>query len=212
MRMRKKPNLLPRMEKCTHVNVTSPEGFRGIWLDVFGGDELYLELGCGKGRFTAELAQTIPSKLLVAVERVPEAMVVAMERVCEANLENVRFTGADVKMLPEMFAPGEASRIYINFCDPWPSRRNEKKRLTSPGFLDLYRAVLKDGGEIHFKTDNQELFTYSLRQFEDCGFSVSEATRDLHADGIKGILTNYEEKFLAEGKPICRLVAVKEAL
>ncbi len=200
------------MDNCTHVNVTSPEVFRGIWLDAFGGDELYLELGCGKGRFTAELAKTIPSKLLVAVERVPEAMVVAMERVCEAELENVRFSGADVKMLSEMFAPGEASRIYINFCDPWPSRRNEKKRLTSPGFLALYRTVLKDGGEIHFKTDNQELFTYSLHQFESCGFSVSMATRDLHLGGIKGILTNYEEKFIAEGKPICRLVAVKEAL
>lgn len=208
VRMRKKPNLIPRMEKCAEVLIKNPADLRGKWLaDVPGYHKLYVELGCGKGRFTAQTGAVETDALIVAVERCADAMIIGMERVCGEELRNVRFTVQDVSHLEEYFAPNEVDRIYINFCDPWPNKKHAKRRLTSPSFLKMYRAVLKDGGEIHFKTDNRNLFDYSLEQFEANGFNVSQVTNNLHGDGINGIMTDYEEKFHAMGIPINRCVA-----
>ena len=119
MRMRKKPNLVPRMERCAATLITEPEALRGHWLEHFPGHQaLHLELGCGKGRFTADTAAQNPDVFLAAIEKVPDAMVVGMERVTERGLENVRFLDRDAANLLDMFAPGEVSRIYINFPDP----------------------------------------------------------------------------------------------
>ena len=153
MRMRKKPNLIPRMERCAHVQIKDPEELFGQWKSTFPGYEaLHLELGCGKGRFTADTAEQNPNILLVAIERVPDAMVVGMERVCQRNLQNVRFLDRDVASIPSIFQAQEVDRIYINFCDPWPKKRDAKRRLTSSGFLKLYQDILSVDGEIHFKT------------------------------------------------------------
>ena len=210
MRMRKKPNLIPRMERCGAYQIKDPAAWRGKWRSLLGGERaLYLELGCGKGRFTCETAAAAPEALFVAVERVPDAMVIAMERAKAMGLENVRFLDADVADLRDYFAPDEVERIYINFCDPWPTNRHAKRRLTHPNFLELYRRVLRDGGEIHFKTDNRGLFEWSLFQFPHAGYELREVTRDLHAQGIQGIMTDYEEKFHSMGTPINRCVAVK---
>ena len=210
MRMRKKPNLLPRMEKASRVLEREPATKKGRWLASSPGcTRLYLELGCGKGGFTCAAAAAEKDALLVAVERVPDAMVVAMERACEMELTNVRFLDADASRLEELFAPAEAERIYINFCDPWPKKKQFKRRLTAPAFLDLYRNILKPGGEIWFKTDNRDLFDWSEEQFSEKGWELREVTRDLHGNGPVGIMTDYEKKFYGEGKPICRLVARK---
>ena len=210
MRMRKKPNLIPRMEKASAVLEREPEKLRGRWLEVYPGhSRLYLELGCGKGGFTAASAQAEPEALFAAVERVPDAMVVAMERAFDLGLTNVRFLDVDAVRLPELFAQGEADRIYINFCDPWPKKKQHKRRLTAPAFLALYKQVLKPGGEIWFKTDNRDLFDWSEEQFLAGGWALGEVTRDLHGEGPVGIMTDYEKKFYGEGKPICRLVAKK---
>ena len=210
MRMRKKPNLLPRMERASAVLVTDPEALPGHWLDSFSGRRvLQIELGCGKGRFTAGTALENPDVLLVAVERVPDAMVVAMERCVERGVENVRFIDRDAGSLPVIFAPGEAERVYINFCDPWPKSRDAKHRLTAPNFLRMYATVLRPGGEIHFKTDNLPLFDWSREQFVDEGWTLSEVTNDLHAGGAVGVMTDYEAKFHAQGIPINRLVATR---
>jgi len=212
MRMRKKPNLLPRMEKTAAVLITDPESYMGAWREKLPGfAALHLELGCGKGRFTADTAAANPETLLLAVERVPDAMVIGMERVCDRGLQNVRFMDRDVSLLPELFAKGEVDRVYINFCDPWPKSRYAKNRLTAPGFLRLYADVLPVGGEIHFKTDNRPLFDWSLEQFTAEGWAVSELTNDLHENGICGVMTDYEAKFHAEGVPINRLVATRTA-
>jgi len=207
MRMRKKPNLVPRMGRCESVLITEPEALRGHWLEGTGYSKLYLEIGCGKGTFTVKTAATVPDTLYVAVERVPDAMVVAMERACEEGLDNVRFIDVDAKSLCDLFAPGEADRIYINFCDPWPSRRHEKRRLTAPGFLYLYEQVLKPSGEIHFKTDNDPLFEFSLQSFDYRAWETSEVTRNLHENGPTGIMTDYEAKFYSQGVSINRCVA-----
>ena len=213
MRMRKKPNLIPRMEACGALIVAGPKERRGHWRELLPGcREVRLELGCGKGRFTVGVAQAEPDVLFVAVERVPDAMVIAAERARDLGLSNVYFIDADAADLEDYFAPGEIGRIYINFCDPWPGARYAKRRLTHPGFLMKDRKVLAKGGQIHFKTDNHDLFEWSLFQFPKAGFRLSEVTRDLHANGPVGVMTDYEEKFYNEGKPINRCVGTMEPL
>ncbi len=212
MRMRKKPNLIPRMERCAAVQLKEPETLRSRWREEFPGyADLRLELGCGKGRFTCGEALREPGALLLALEKVPDAMVVAMERIVEQGVPNVRFLERDAACLPELFAPGELSRLYINFCDPWPKSRDAKLRLTAPGFLRLYADALPVGGQIWFKTDNAPLFDWSIARFREEGWALSEVTHDLHAGGPVGIMTDYEAKFYDQGVKINRLVATRAA-
>ena len=139
MRMRKKPNLIPRMEKCAQVQIKDPKQLKGTWRKSFPEyDTLWLELGCGKGRFTAGTAEQNPRTMLLAVEKVADAMVIGMERVCDAGIENIRFIEMDALELGEVFENAEIERIFINFCDPWPKSRDAKHRLTAPGFLRSY--------------------------------------------------------------------------
>ena len=210
MRMRKRHNLAPRMERCAELMIAQPEALCGRWREQFPGyKELRLELGCGKGRFTADTARAEPEALFVALERVPDAMIIAMERVKVLGLENVRFIDGDAKDILTVFAPGEVDRIYINFCDPWPKSRDAKLRLTAPGFLRRYADALGDGGQIHFKTDNTPLFDWSIRQLEAEGWGLSALTHDLHEKGAVGFMTDYEAKFYAQGMKINRLEAEK---
>lgn len=198
------------MERCAAVCETDPELLRGRWLEAVPGYfALHLELGCGKGRFTADMAEANPNVLFAAVERVPDAMVVGMERVFDRGLKNVRFLDRDAAALLEMFAPGEVSRIYINFPDPWRKARQFKRRLTAPSFLKIYAELLPRGGDVCFKTDNVPLFEWSLEQFAENGWQLSEVTRDLHGQGPVGVMTDYEAKFHEQGVHINRLVAIR---
>lgn len=204
--MRKKPNLIPRLERCAHVLENSPEELRGSWLDAYPAmREVHVELGCGKGRFTRDMAELNPNVLFAAIEKVPDALVVAMERVCESGLGNVRFLAKDAANLGDYFAPGEVSRIYINFPDPWPKKKQFKRRLTAPSFQKLCYDALKPGGEIWFKTDNAPLYEWSLEQYGLCGWDVREVSRDWQDT----VMTDYEAKFREQGVKINRLVAVK---
>ncbi len=205
MRMRKRNNLEPRMEAASAVWIRDAERLRGSWRSLLPEAEaLHLEIGCGKGKFTVEMAELHPEVLLIAVERVREAMVLAMEKAVAMGLKNVFFLSVDAAELEQLFAPGEVDRIYLNFCDPWPRSKNAKRRLTCHTFLEEYRAVLRPDGEIHFKTDNEKLFAWSLEEFAQYGYPVRSVTDDLHKDGIVGVMTGYEEKFHALGTPIHR--------
>ena len=210
MRMRKRRNLGPRMERCSELLISEPETRKGTWRSLYPDcEKLLLELGCGKGRFTAETARLEPENLLIAVERVPAAMILAMERVKAAGLENVRFIDADAKLLEEMFSAGEVDRIYINFCDPWPKKKQARRRLVHRDFLAVYSVLLKDGGAVIFKTDNAPLFDFALEEAAASHFLISGVSRDLAASGIPNITTEYEEKFMALGTPIHRAVFTK---
>ncbi len=213
MRMRRKKNLGPRMEACAAWQIKDPKALRGNWRSLMPeAKELRLELGCGKGRFTCQTAAANPDILFVAVERVPDAMVMAMEKARDLGLTNVFYVDADAALLPEFFAPEEVDLIYINFCDPWPPKRHAKRRLTHRNFLKLYRQVLAEKGQIHFKTDNAPLFEFSVLEFPAAGYDLEEVTRDLHANGIQGIMTDYEEKFHNLGTKINRCVGIKGEL
>lgn len=209
MRMRKMRNLEPRMERCSAYRISNPATLKGNWRSLMPNcTALWVEVGCGKGKFTAETAQANPDVLLIAVERCKEAVVVAMEKAQSMGLTNVFYIDMDVAMIEDFFAPGEIDRLFINFPDPWPRKKNGKRRLTHRGFLDKYCRVVRQGGEIHFKTDNAPLFEFSLEEFAACGLETKNVTRNLHENGIVGIMTGYEEKFHALGTPInrCELV------
>ena len=211
--MRRKKNLGPWIESGAAWQIKDPKALRGNWRSLMpGAKELRLELGCGKGRFTCQTAAANPDILFVAVERVPDAMVMAMEKARDMGLTNVFYVDADAALLPEFFAPEEVDLIYINFCDPWPPKRHAKRRLTHRNFLKLYREVLKEKGQIHFKTDNAPLFEFSVLEFPEAGYDLEEVTRDLHANGVCGIMTDYEEKFHNLGTKINRCVGVKGEL
>ncbi|MCI6729365.1 MAG: tRNA (guanosine(46)-N7)-methyltransferase TrmB [Clostridiales bacterium] len=205
MRMRKKPNLVPRMERCSGWWIREPETMKGKWRELAPQcTRIWVEVGCGKGRFTVETAAANPDMLLIAMERVPDAMVVAMEKAREMDLKNVFFVDIDVARIEECFAPGELDGMYINFCDPWPRKKNAKRRLTHRGFLEKYSRVLREGGKIHFKTDNEPLFGFSLEEFQALSFPTEQVTWNLHEHGPVGIMTDYEEKFYQLGTPIHR--------
>jgi len=207
--MRKMKNLEPRMERCAPVHIQQPQSLLGKWKELKpDARQLWVEVGCGKGKFTAETAQANPDVLLIAVERCREAMVVAMEKAMAMGLTNVFYIDMDVAEIEGIFAGQEIDRLFINFPDPWPRKKNAKRRLTHRSFLDKYCRVVKTGGEVHFKTDNAPLFEYSLEEFAACCLQVNNMTRNLHENGIVGIMTGYEEKFHALGTPINRCEVV----
>ena len=205
MRMRKMKNLAPRTEACADYRIVDAAARQGAWRQLKpDATALWVEVGCGKGKFTAETAEANPDVLVIAIERCREAMVVAMEKAKNMGLTNVFFVDMDVVLMENCFAPGEIDRLFINFPDPWPRSKNAKRRLTFRTFLRMYSRVIREGGEIHFKTDNAPLFEFTLEELELVGLPAKNVTRDLHANGIVGIMTGYEEKFHALGTPINR--------
>ena len=187
--------------------IQEPEQHRGTWNQVFGGSHpLEIEVGMGKGRFIMEKASANPDINYIGIERYSSVLLRGLQKRSEMDLENIYFMCIDAKDMAEIFAPGEVDRIYINFCDPWPSKRHAKRRLTHGNFLKLYRQVLKMGGQIHFKTDNQPLFEFSVGELPQFGFELSEVTRNLHENGPVGVMTDYEAKFHELGQPINRCV------
>ena len=211
MRMRKKKNLIPRMERCAACHVQDGFSMRGHWRERLmpGARELRVELGCGKGRFTVETARQNPEVLFIAIEKVPDALVVAMERAVEAELRNVFFVVGDAALVPDYFAQDEVDLVYINFCDPWPPNGQAKRRLTHRGFLETYGKALRPGGQVHFKTDNAPLFAFSLHEFPAAGYALSEVSHNLHENGPQGVMTHYEAKFYSQGIPIHRCVGTR---
>ena len=209
MRMRRMKNLESRMEKCAELRIANPAALKGNWRSLKeDATALWVEVGCGKGKFTAETAEANPDVLLIAVERCREAMVVAMEKARDMGLTNVFYIDMDVEKIEEIFAGEEIDRLFVNFPDPWPRKKNAKRRLTYRTFLDKYCRVIKEGGEIHYKTDNAPLFEFSVEEFAACGLEVKNLTRNLHENGIVGIMTGYEEKFHSLGTPINRCEVV----
>ena len=205
MRPRKKHNLAPRLAACEAITILEPESEKGRIRERFADPSrpLHVELGCGKGLFIRTLAARHPECNFIAVEREPNVMVTALEQAMPAQLSNLLFILGDADRLPNIFEPGELSRIYINFCDPWHKRRQYKKRLTWRGRLEMYKTLLEPDGEIWFKTDNYMLYHFSTFEFDACMdryFSTDDLHHSEYAAG--NIMTEYETYFSNLGQPI----------
>ena len=183
---------------------------RGRWPEVFGNDHpIHIEVGMGKGRFIMELAQRNPQINYVGIERYSSVLLRGLQKRSELVLSNIYFLCEDARELAEIFVPGEVEKIYLNFSDPWPKDRHAKRRLTSLQFLKRYNKILAPGGQIEFKTDNRDLFQFSLEQVEPAGWKLISSTWDLHHDETMNsgnVMTEYEQKFSAQGNPICKMV------
>ncbi len=198
------------------VSVSEEAAINKNWTDIFGNDRpVRLEIGVGKGQFIIEMARKYPEANFVGIDLFTDVLVRAVRKWTrdENAPDNLRLVLWDAAMIEQLFEPGSVECIYLNFPDPWPKPRHEKRRLTSPSFLRSFATVLKPGGQLEFKTDNQDLFTYSLEQFEiDPQFVVDEVTRDLHVHARlskDNVRTEYEEKFSEQGMPICKLIALR---
>ncbi len=193
--------------------VQTPEEYQGKWSDFFkNNNPIHIEIGMGKGKFIHELAEQNPSINYIGIELFSSVLYRAIEKRQEMDLPNLYFIRMDAKHLCDVFEKNEISRIYLNFSDPWPKARHAKRRLTSPVFLALYHQVLKEDGVVCFKTDNRDLFDYSVETIaETKPWQLKDVTYDLHnseyAEG--NIMTEYEEKFSSKGMPIHRLVAFR---
>lgn len=211
MRLRHIRGAEERIAESPYV-VQNPQEEKGCWSERFGNSNpIEIEVGMGKGKFIMELAQKNPDKNYIGIERYSSVLLRGLEKREQLELTNIWFLCIDAKEMTEIFAPGEVSRIYLNFSDPWPKDRHAKRRLTSPEFMKVYDQILAKDGAVEFKTDNRGLFDYSLEAIPEAGWSIRQHTFDLHhsemAEG--NVMTEYETKFSAERKPICKLVAVR---
>lgn len=210
MRLRNKPWAHDKIKEHPDLLVSVPESHRGNWKkEIFNNENpIHIEIGMGKGTFVNGMAKQNPEINFIGIEKYTSVIVSALELTLEKNLPNVRLLNIDANTLPAIFEKGELSQIYLNFSDPWPKNRHEKRRLTHESFLAMYESVLIEGGEVHLKTDNQGLFEYSLESFSSYGMIIKNISLDLHKSDIKGnVMTEYEEKFSRKGNRIYRCEA-----
>lgn len=214
MRLRRKKWARPEMEN-SEIVITEPKIYRGIWKEAFNNDNpIYLELGCGRGQFISRNAVANPDINYIGIDLKDEVLVYAKRKV-EEHFQDAKLEPKNVKLIPmqiafieEVFAKDEIDRIFINFCNPWPKDRHNKRRLTHTKFLSLYKAFVKPGSEIWFKTDDRDLFDASQEYFKESGFTIEYLTYDLHNSDFKyNVKTEYEEKFSSLGMNIMFLIA-----
>lgn len=192
--------------------VQKPEEKKGSWKTVFVKEQpVHIEVGMGKGRFLMDMARLHPEINYIGIEMYDSVLLRAIQRreQQEEPLPNLFFLRMDARELPEVFAPGEVEKIYLNFSDPWPKERHAKRRLTSREFLARYQQILKPEGRVEFKTDNRALFEFSLEEIREAGWETEAVTWDLHHDEklVQGnVMTEYEEKFSSMGNPIHKVI------
>ena len=189
--------------------VHEPETMKGKWREAFGNDQpVYVEIGMGKGRFLMDMARLYPEINFIGIEKYSSVLLRAVQKLEEEELPNVRLIRMDAEDLENVFAQGELDRIYLNFSDPWPPNRQRKRRLTWRAYLEVYDEILRQQGDLCFKTDNQRFFEWSLQEICQFGWLIQNISLDLHNSDFEGnVMTEYEEKFSAEGYRIYRLEA-----
>lgn len=209
MRLRNKPWAKDKIKEYPNYVVADPSKYKNEWNSYFKNDQpLHIEIGTGKGQFIVEMAKRHPEMNFIGIERVSSVLVSALEKQIEEDLPNLLLFQEDGQELSEFFGEGEVDCIYLTFSDPWPKNRHEKRRLTYKSFLKVYEEILKENGEIQFKTDNRGLFEYSLVSFSQYGMKLNELYLDLHASDIEeNVMTEYEEKFSEKGNVIYKVHA-----
>jgi tRNA (guanine-N7-)-methyltransferase len=209
MRLRNKPGAMNRIKQFPNLVIQNPEAEKGNWNNKFNNNNpIHIEIGTGRGDFIVGMAKLYPNINFIGIEKYTSVIIDAMEKVIEDNLENVIFLNKDAQKLNDYFEKNEVERVYLNFSDPWPKFRHHKRRLTHKAFIDRYKLILPDDGEIHFKTDNVSLFEFSLQSMSEENLLLQNISLDLHNSDIKdNVMTEYERKFSEKGQRIMRVEA-----
>lgn len=196
--------------QLSEYTVNEPEKYKGRWKELFGNDNpVYIEVGMGKGKFITEMAQLHPEINFIGIEKYSSVLIRAIEKRKELEINNLMFIRMDAENIEDVFEKNEVAGIYLNFSDPWPKDRHAKRRLTSRQFLVRYDKILAGDGVIEFKTDNRDLFDFSLEEASEAGWEIIASTYDLHADekmSEGNVMTEYEEKFSSKGNPIHKMI------
>lgn len=215
MRPRNKKHLEERFEKCINLTVPEPIEKKGKWKTLYNNSSnpLHLEIGCGKGAFITGMAEKNPDVSFVAMECVKNVIVTAMEKTAALGYENIIFLNNNAEHICEYFEKGEVDKIYLNFSDPWPKKRQAGRRLTHANYLKLYKEILSPDGCIVQKTDNRGLFDFSVESFKENGWTLKNVSYNFHSDETPqelldaNVITEYERRFMDLGQPIHRLEA-----
>lgn len=201
MRRRNAKNAHERILKAEGLMVLNPKEYKGKWNTLFGNDNpIYLEIGMGKGNFIIEHARRNPNINYIGIEKFEGVIIQAADKLKNEQLNNLHLVAADATFLTEMFDKKEVSKIFLNFSDPWPKSRHDKRRLTYKTFLNMYNEILD--GELEFKTDNRGLFEFSLISLNENNWKFLDLTFNLHEREEDIVTTEYEDKFSQMGNPI----------
>ncbi|GGE30863.1 tRNA (guanosine(46)-N7)-methyltransferase TrmB [Streptococcus himalayensis] len=209
MRVRNRKGATELLENNPQYVVLNPADAKGKWQDIFGNDHpIHVEVGSGKGAFITGMARQNPEINYIGIDIQKSVLSYALDKVLATDAPNIKLLWVDGSDLTNYFEKAEIDRLYLNFSDPWPKKRHEKRRLTYKSFLDTYKEILPEKGEIHFKTDNRGLFEYSLVSFSQYGMRLKGVWLDLHASDMEGnVMTEYEKKFSNKGQVIYRVEA-----
>lgn len=211
MRLRNVPGAREMIIESS-LSIQEPEKLKGQWKEEFKNHHpIHIEIGMGKGKFILEMAKRNPEINYIGIEKYSSVLVRAVEKAEDFEGNNLRLIRMDAENMENVFEEQEISRIYLNFSDPWPKDRHAKRRLTSIRFLEKYDHILKSDGRVMFKTDNRDLFDFSLEQVKEAGWILENCTYDLHHSEYNegNVMTEYEEKFSKMGNSICRLTAYR---
>ena len=212
MRVRNRKGATELLEAHPQYVILNPADAKGRWREIFGNDHpIHVEVGSGKGAFVSGMAKANPEINYIGIDIQKSVLSYALDKVLATDVPNIKLLWVDGSDLTDYFEEGEIDRIYLNFSDPWPKKRHEKRRLTYQSFLATYQQILPENGEIHFKTDNRGLFEYSLVSFSQYGMKLKGVWLDLHASDFEdNVLTEYEQKFANKGQVIYRVEAAFE--
>ncbi|MFR2620958.1 MAG: tRNA (guanosine(46)-N7)-methyltransferase TrmB [Clostridia bacterium] len=210
MRLRNIPGADEAIADSPHC-IQEPMAEKGRWHLIFGNENpIHIEIGMGKGQFIMQLAKEHPDINYIGIERYSSVLLRALQKMEIEPLPNIRFLCMDASIITEVFDKEEVAKIYLNFSDPWPKERHAKRRLTSRQFFERYDKILAGNGVVEFKTDNDDLFAFSMEEVAEAGWTLDAHTFDLHHDPVLNegnVMTEYEEKFSSLGHPIHKLIA-----
>lgn len=214
MRQRRVKNEAERVLHYEPYIVLNAENSNGKWHSYFNNNNpIHMEIGCGRGQFVASLAEKNPKTNYIAVEPIGSVLLRALEKIDSKQLKNVLFLWKYADHIETYLGENEIDKIYLNFSDPWPKERHAKRRLLHRNFINQYKKIMKKGGEIEFKTDNLNLFNFSLEEFQTCGMKLIESTNDLYQSPYisENTPTEYEEKFISLEMKInyCKVINTK---
>ncbi len=212
MRVRNRKGATELLEAHPQYVILNPADAKGRWQEIFGNNHpIHVEVGSGKGAFVSGMAKANPDINYIGIDIQKSVLSYALDKVLATDVPNIKLLWVDGSDLTDYFEKDEIDRLYLNFSDPWPKKRHEKRRLTYQSFLATYQQILPENGEIHFKTDNRGLFEYSLVSFSQYGMKLKGVWLDLHASDFEdNVLTEYEQKFANKGQVIYRVEAAFE--